>query len=86
MDRLAASEFGTLPFNSMKTNQHRIPLITADGNGEERAAQVRHIQERLDRLHRVHEQITGEVKQLTDDVRTLNQERAAPTPPEKEPN
>ena len=69
----------------MKTYQPRpMPVRTAEGNGEERASQVQHIQERLARLHRVHEQIRGEMKQLTDDVKTLTEEPTAP--PEKEPN
>ena len=39
-----------------------MPVRTAEGNGEERASQIQHIQERLSRLHRVREQIRGEVK------------------------
>ena len=62
-----------------------MPVRTAEGNGEERAAQIQHIQERLTRLHRVHEQISGEVNQLTADVKTLTEEPAAPAPPEKDP-
>ena len=65
----------------MKTNQqHRTPVITADGNGEERAAQIRHIQERLARLGQAHEQISAEVKELTHDLTMLSQERGAPAP------
>ena len=71
----------------MKIYQRRpMPVRTAEGNGEERAAQIQHIQERMARLHRVHEQIRAEVKQLTDDVKALNEEPAAPAAPEKEPN
>ena len=71
----------------MKTYQrHPMPVRTADGNGEERAVQIQHIQERVARLHRVHEQISGEVKQLTEDVKTLTREPAAPAPPDKAPN
>jgi chromosome segregation ATPase len=71
----------------MKAYQrHPMPVRTAEGNGEERAAQIQHIQERLTRLHRVHEQISGEVNQLTADVKTLTEEPAPPAPPEKEPN
>ena len=40
-----------------------MPVRTAEGNGEERAAQIQNIQERMARLHRVHEQIRAEVKQ-----------------------
>ena len=39
-----------------------MPVRTAEGNWEERASQIQHIQERLSRLHRVREQIRGEVK------------------------
>ena len=39
-----------------------MPVRTAEGNGEERASQIQHIQERLSRLHRVREHIRGEVK------------------------
>ena len=71
----------------MKIYQRRpMPVRTAQGNGEERASQIQHIQERLARLHRVHEQIRGEVKQITDDVKTLTEEPTAPAPPEKKPN
>ena len=41
---------------------------------------------RLARLNKVHEQITAEVKQITEDVKTLTQEPAAHAPPEKDPN
>ena len=63
-----------------------MPVLTAEGNGEERAAQIQHIQDRLDRLHRVHAHISEEVRQLTDDVKTLSHEPAAHAPPEKDPN
>jgi len=73
----------------MKIDQrHPMPVRTAEGNGEERAAQIQHIRERMARLHRVHEQISAEVKQLTNDVKTLTQEPAAhaPAQPEKDSN
>ena len=71
----------------MQISQRRpLPVLTAEGNGEERAAQIQHIQERLARLHRVHEQISAEVQQLTDDVKTLTQQPAALVPPERDPN
>ena len=43
-----------------RTYQRRpMPVRTAEGNWEERASQIQHIQERLSRLHRVREQIRG---------------------------
>ena len=70
----------------MKNSQRRaLPRITAAGKGEERALQIQHIQERMARLQRVHEQIASEIRQLTDDVKTLADE-PAPPPPSKEPN
>ena len=63
-----------------------MPVRTAEGNGEERSAQIQHIQQRMARLHRVHEQIRTKVNQLTDDVKTLTEEPTVLAPPEKEPN
>lgn len=42
----------------------RRPMLgrTAEGNGEERSAQIQHTQQQIARLHRVREQIRGEVK------------------------
>ena len=63
-----------------------MPVRTAEGNGEERSAQIQHIQQRMARLHRMREHIRTEVNQLTDDVKTLSEEPTALAPPEKEPN
>ena len=63
-----------------------MPVRTAEGNGEERSVQIQHIQQRMARLHRMREQIRTEVKQLTDDVKTLTEEPTSLAPPEKEPN
>jgi hypothetical protein len=48
------------------------PAITATGNGEERAAQIKNIQYRVERIRRVHEQLSSEMRQLTNDVKTLD--------------
>ena len=61
-----------------------MPVRTAEGNGEERSAQIQHIQQRMARLHRVREQIRIEPKQLTDDVKTFTEEPTALAHPEKD--
>ena len=57
----------------MQTTLSRRPLpaISAAGNGEERAAQIKSIQARVERIRRAHHQITADVNQLTDDVDAL---------------
>ena len=45
-----------------------LPTISAAGNGEERAAQIKSIQTRVERIRRAHQQITADVNQLTDNV------------------
>ena len=49
--------------NPFRAYQRR-PMLgrTAEGNGEERSAQIQHTQQRIARLHRVREEIRGEVK------------------------
>lgn len=56
---------------------HRVPVLTASGNWEERAAQIERIQERLNRLHRLSEHITTEVAAMVKEVQKLND----PAPP-----
>jgi hypothetical protein len=66
----------------MKTTS-RPPVRSAVGNGEERAAQITRIQERLERISRVHNQIGTELAGVTSDVKDLNvaePPRAAPVP------
>jgi len=52
-------------------SQHPIPVRTVAGNGEERAAQIDRIQERLSRLHQFSQHIVSEVTALTTDVEKL---------------
>ena len=66
---------------TMKTRPRALAVRNAAGNGEERAAQISHIQDRLDRLHRASKHITTEVQQLTDDVRELTHHEPKPLPP-----
>jgi hypothetical protein len=48
------------------------PVRSAASNGEERAAQITRIQDRLERISRVHKQIGTEITGVTDDVKQLN--------------
>ena len=48
------------------------PVRTAAGNGEERAAQIQRIQERLDRLRQFSQHIAAEVAAVTEDMEKLN--------------
>lgn len=67
----------------MKTTTSRLPVRTAVGNGEERAAQITRIQDRLERISRAHHQIGTELAGVMSDVKDLNvaePPRAAPVP------
>ncbi len=55
----------------MKTTS-RLPVRSAVGNGEERAAQITRIQDRLERISRVHNQIGKELADVTSDMKDLN--------------
>ena len=65
-------------------SQHPIPVRTAAGNGEERAAQINRIQERLSRLHQSSQHIASEVAALTTDIEKLA-DHASPSAPPKRP-
>ena len=60
-------------------SQHPIPVRTAAGNGEERAAQIDRIQERLSRLHQFSQHIASEVTALTTDVQKLADHHPSPS-------
>ena len=65
----AELESDTLPSLAMKTSEKRVvTALAADGNREERSAQVQRILDRLGRLQREHDEVSAEVKQLTDDI------------------
>jgi hypothetical protein len=69
------------------TLYHPTVVRSASGNGEERAAQIERIQERLDRLRRFAEQMTSEVSAVTHDVEKLSgSEPPASGPPPKRSN
>jgi cell division protein FtsB len=55
----------------MKTLHRPSAVRTLSGNGEERAAQITHIQERLDRLHHANEQIAAEVARIVEEVQQM---------------
>ena len=57
---------------AMKTTPHPPAVRSAAGNGEERAAQITRIQNRLDRIRRVHEHMGTEIVGLAEDVNQLN--------------
>ena len=66
----AGLESDTLPSRAMNTSKKRV-VVTAvgtDGIRDERSAQVQRILERLGRLQREHDEVSAEVKQLTDDI------------------
>ena len=73
--------------DTMETTKGRPPpTISAAGNGEERAEQIRNIQERVTKIRRAQQQMGVDVQGLTDDVRTLT-EGPPPAPPlEKAPD
>ena len=64
-------------------SQHPIPVRTAAGNGEERAAQIDRIQERLSRLNQFSHHIASEVAALTTDVDKLADHASPSTPPKR---
>ena len=69
----------TLQLGTMNTSKGRPgPALSADGNSEERSAQIEHIQERLSRLESDHHQIGAE--ESKDDVRMLDHD-SRPRPP-----
>lgn len=60
------------------------PVLTASGNGEERAAQIDRIQERLSRLHQFSEHIASEVEAMVREVQKLGDPEphfSTPAPP-----
>ena len=63
------------------------PVISAAANREERDAQIKSIQDRVERIRRAHQQITADVNLLTEDVRGLTRDGGGPVtvpPPAKE--
>ena len=64
-------------------SQHPIPVRTVAGNGEERAAQIDRIQERLSRLHQFSQHIASEVTALTTDVQKLADHPSPSAPPKR---
>jgi hypothetical protein len=74
---------GTL--SNVKVEPHRPPRLSA-GNGEERAAQIERIRNRLDRLHRFSEHMIAEVAAMREDVKGLDPSHAAATPKTPESN
>ena len=63
--------------------QDSIPVRSAAGNGEERAAQIDRIQERLSRLHQFSQHIASEVTALTTDVEKLTDHASPFAPPKR---
>ena len=49
----------------MRTTLRQAPALSAAANGEERAEQIKHIQDRVERIRRAQKQIVTPVKQLT---------------------
>ena len=73
---------------AMRTSPHPPAVRSAAGNGEERAAQITHIQDRLDSIRGVHEHIGTEIAGLTEDVKQLNSNEPPPAAPipDKDPS
>ena len=71
-------------WRTMKTLHRGLVVRSAAGNGEERAAQIRRIQDRLDRLHRASK--PTDVHQLTGAVRELTYHEPQPSPRTEESN
>lgn len=69
---------------AVKPQAHPPVARTLSGNGEERAAQIERIQERLSRLHRFSEHIATEVAAMVQEVQKLGDAEAPKVGPPKD--
>ena len=70
----------------MRTTLRQAPALSAAANGEERAEQIKNIQDRVERLRGAQKQIVTPVTQLTGDMRLLTRGADAAKPPATQPD